>query len=392
MTSLCLTATPSALADGGSEMMYDASVTNISHIPSNAQLVAGGDAWTQADFNEFPNAEHVTISCTSNDYSKLVVDFESKCVFTKAALVSWIQNHQALGEGPGTVYTWYGNISTVESDLQGYNYYLWVADQTGVEHSYNGPSNEIATQWCGYGGSGLCPGNSFVDESLVTNPAALSGQTVPVLRGVTAWNSGSSNSTATITVNLPVGYQPGDMLIIWLVWNGTGTSPTLSGWTSYTKVTGTIGVKMFTRVATGTEGSSVSVNFASGFVYSGLCADYENVNLAAPLDPVPPNSGQINAASTTITVPGVTTSRSDDELVWFGATTGPSGSAPGTITVPTGFTAEVSQDNSASTSARNSGTILADQLEAAPGATGNRNGASSTSVINAGMLVALAAG
>lgn len=211
----------------------------------------------------------------------------------------------------------------------------------------------------------------------------------PLLRGVTATNSGTGKSGSTISVPLPSGYKAGDMLIIWLEWNGTSTSPTLPGWTSYTKVTNTIGMKMFTRVADGTEGTTANVGFATGYDYAVLCADYEGVKSATPLDPIPPNSGQINNASTTITVPGVTTTQPSDELVWFGVSTGPSGTAPGVIGVPSGFTAEVAQNNSANTTGRNLGNILADKSATFIGATGNENGTSSTSVVNGGILVSL---
>jgi hypothetical protein len=390
LLTFCL---PAAQADIGTTL-YDTGHATVSQIPSNAQMVAGGDAWTPADYAMFPNAQHVHISCTGTNYTAEVVDFETKCVFTQSALVNWVQQHQALGLGPGTVYTNHNNIATVQADLAGFSYYFWVADQTGTKHTYNGPSNEIATQWCGYGsGTDNCPGfpgTDKIDESLVTNPAALSTVNVPVLRGETLQNSGTGNTGSTITVNLPSGIQVGDMLVIWMTWNGTSTNPTLTGWTGYTKVTNTIGIKMFTRVADGTEGSSVSIGFAPGFNESLIAADYAGVSSVTPLDPVPPSSGQINNASTTITVPGVTTTIANDELVWFGATTGPSGATPGVITVPSGFTTESAQNNTSNTIGRNEGTILADQELATAGATGNENGASSTSVVNAGVLVSLA--
>jgi hypothetical protein len=147
--------------------MYDASVTQISHIPTNAQMIGYGPAWRNANIDAFPNAVHVGIADSSTDYSRPVIDFEWKYTFTCAGLQQWIVGHQALHQGYGTVYTWRGNIAVVQICLAGYTYYLWVADQTGVQHSYPGPPNEVATQWCG---NGNCPGNPYVDESLVTSP------------------------------------------------------------------------------------------------------------------------------------------------------------------------------------------------------------------------------
>jgi hypothetical protein len=160
---------------GGSQAtqtMYDASVTRVSHIPPGADVVAYGPKWTNAEVDQdFPASLHVAIGDSATDYSRPVVDFESKYVFTCSGLVQWIQGHQTLGQGFGTVYTWHGNIATVQSCLAGWRYYLWVADQTGTEHSWPG-SNVVATQWCG---GGNCPGNPYVDESLVTAPGLLGG-------------------------------------------------------------------------------------------------------------------------------------------------------------------------------------------------------------------------
>lgn len=147
--------------------------------------------------------------------------------------------------------------------------------------------------------------------------------------------------------------------------------------------------RRFTRVADGTEGTTANAGFATGYDYAVLCADYQGVKSAAPFDPIPPNSGQINNASTTITVPWVTATQPSDELAWFGVSTGPSGTAPGVIGVPSGFTAKVTQNNSANTTGRNLGSIFADKSATFIGATGNENGISSTSVVNGGILVSL---
>lgn len=137
-------------------------------------MVAGGPCWKPAIFAYFPDAIDIHIAQVATDYAPSVVDVESK--FVQISQVrGWLIGHQALGQGYGTVYAWEGNLPAIANALTGLNYYLWVADQTGIEHAWPGA---IATQWCGYGGT-HCPGSggAYVDESLVSNPEALAGRT-----------------------------------------------------------------------------------------------------------------------------------------------------------------------------------------------------------------------
>src|ERR1700685_4848787 len=91
--------------------MYDALGENARAIPADAQLVAAypvallpGIAWTQADFDRFPDAAHVRVAEISNDYTQCsVVDREMNAL-SPAQAATFVRDRYAYRHDTATVY------------------------------------------------------------------------------------------------------------------------------------------------------------------------------------------------------------------------------------------------------------------------------------------------
>ena len=210
--------------------------------------------------------------------------------------------------------------------------------------------------------------------------------------GAAAVTTGSGSAT-TLSFTVPSGTQTGDYICIWCA--GNSSTRTFSA-TGYTEVdTGNTGAAvngslLYKVASAGDLGGSVTVTESgSASAWAGVIF---SVSAPGGWDPSAPTSGgQANTASTTITVPGLTTTTSGDLLVWVGAVrAGAAGGTAGTITPPTGFTTAVAEAKSSSTSLANIGVLLATTTQATAGATGSENGTSSVSQANAGLLLAFA--
>ena len=210
---------------------------------------------------------------------------------------------------------------------------------------------------------------------------------MPTLRGCVGSSTGAGTS-ATVTATLPTGIVAGDFILLFCGAGTTATSATATGFTAVTATdSGSRTLTFLYKTATGTEGSSVTVTFAGSHAEAVVACAYGGVS---GFDPTPTSSGQLNASSGTITVPGVTTTNNGDQLVWFGYTSIGSGGTPAAITKPTGFTAQMTQVKTThGGSATNVGVIMADATQATAGATGNENGTVATAEVNGGLLIAL---
>lgn len=157
--------------------MYDAGFGNAHLIPANAQAVAG-HGFTQALWDLWPHAAHVTIAHSPTDYGEDVVDFEpgGGWVWGIPNLRTWLKGHQAAGLGPGVVYVNKSRIWMVNLAAKGLVApWIWASDQTGQAHMVSAP-NVIATQW--YGSTAARKlGRSWdgVDISEVSDIRALTG-------------------------------------------------------------------------------------------------------------------------------------------------------------------------------------------------------------------------
>lgn len=216
---------------------------------------------------------------------------------------------------------------------------------------------------------------------------------MPSLRaGSQSRTTGTGSTTLAMTV--PSGATVGDKIVIFCavgVGSNTWSAP---GFTAATAASGSTGsCQLLTRTMDGTEGwtpgtSTITVTESASHAWCAvICA------IPGGYDPSPA-AGQVNAASATISVPGVTTAHTGDLALWFGFCDGTGGGAgsPGTITVPSGYTAAVSQANSAGTgSVTNVGVILGTRTISGSGATGTQAGTASGSFINGGVLLCVSA-
>lgn len=202
----------------------------------------------------------------------------------------------------------------------------------------------------------------------------------------------TGGSSATLAMTVPSGAVSGDKIIIFCaVANGSNTW-SASGFTAATAASGSTGsCQLLTRTMDGTEGwtpgtSTVTVTESASHAWCAII-----VAIPGGYDPNPA-AGQVNAASTTINVPGVTTTHTGDLALWFAFSDGVGGGAgsPGTITVPSGYAAAVSQANSTGVgSVTNIGVLLGTKTISAAGATGTQSGTTSGSFINGGVLLCI---
>lgn len=199
---------------------------------------------------------------------------------------------------------------------------------------------------------------------------------IPFFRGFGA--PGSTVDTQ-VSVVVPSGVQAGDTVIAAIaVASSTVTVTTPSGWTALPLVTsGGFRVATFRRVATSSEGSFYTFHASATVGLVALAVAYAGVDTSAPVDV----QGSATATSTTATAPSVTTSGAERMVVTVTA-----GLASTTVSTPAGATTrtDVTGAGTGVPSIR-----LADFLQAAAGATGNKTSTLGTSTNNVGIQIAL---
>jgi hypothetical protein len=214
--------------------------------------------------------------------------------------------------------------------------------------------------------------------------------------GSAAVTTGGGTSTS-LAFTVPLGAQAGDTIGIWIsdaLISQTYSVPGSPAFTAQTTVAGSASgtVCLFSRVMDGTEGwtpgtSTVTVTLGTANPASGIIFAVGGTGGA---DPAFTSSGQVNVASTTVSVAGTTTANAGDLLVWLGFSVGTigGGTAPGTITLPAGIAAAAPQVNSTGAGTfTNTGVIMGTGFAASPGATGSFNGTDSGSFHNGGLLL-----
>jgi hypothetical protein len=106
-----------------------------------AGYVNGLYAWSQADWNLFPDADHVTISVTAGANEGDVLDVESGDASPDQS-AGWIAMRKAAGLYRPTVYCSRDVIPAVRVGTGRYvldeDYDIWVADYTGAPHEVPG--------------------------------------------------------------------------------------------------------------------------------------------------------------------------------------------------------------------------------------------------------------
>jgi hypothetical protein len=118
------------------------------HAAKVAGYVNGHYAWSQAQWNLFPRADHVTISVTAAANAGDVLDVEAGDA-TPGQTPGWIGMRKAAGLYRPTIYCSRAVIPAVRAATGGYilgrDYDIWTADWTGAPHPVPAPGTPPAT-------------------------------------------------------------------------------------------------------------------------------------------------------------------------------------------------------------------------------------------------------
>jgi hypothetical protein len=196
-------------------------------------------------------------------------------------------------------------------------------------------------------------------------------------RGLTSLAQGAATS---ITLTVPSQAIVGDLLLATLVIaGGTGVTitPPSSAWQLVSRTNDGTNQAQATyqkRYATGDPATFVWT-FTSGACVGALHA-WGGADVSLPIDV---SGGQANAASSSVTAPSVTTTRSNDRMVWIGS----SHTGAVTYTPPGSFVERLDTAGAAISLS------IADANQETLGASGTRVGTASASVANVGTLIAL---
>lgn len=130
-------------------IMYDG--VTPTNLPASAAMVAGyingPYAWTQAEWDRFPNAIKVQISVRAADRRGHVLDVESGANMpTPADAPPWVAARRAAGADP-TVYCQASSLATVRAAFQSAKVaepHYWIAKYDGDDTI---PAGAVAKQW-----------------------------------------------------------------------------------------------------------------------------------------------------------------------------------------------------------------------------------------------------
>ena len=200
-----------------------------------------------------------------------------------------------------------------------------------------------------------------------------------------AASSGSNDATTSIVFAKPTGVASGDVLLAVISVRGNPTILPPSGWTEVRlDINGnTIRQGVYVHVAGGSEPASYTFDFSKAHSAAGGIVAFSGVDGSNPVDA---HDGQINASSTSITAPSITTTGPDRMLVgFFGIPSLTSMTPPGGMTERIDVAAP-------STNTYKVTAGVASGLVAAAGATGTRTAVAANSATNIGQLVALRPG
>jgi hypothetical protein len=194
-----------------------------------------------------------------------------------------------------------------------------------------------------------------------------------------------SNSTPSpsVTVNVPAGAQPGDLMIAQIgVRGGSGQSITAPGGWSLVRsdFSGTAIIQsIYSHAVSSSEPSTYTWNFRGNNNAAGGIADFFGASAASPVDV---SNGLGNTSSTSITAPGVVipSTSSNDHLLCLFSTAG--GVAPVT---PVGTTSEWSFP----AASFGIGVAMSDVASVPAGATNTQLATTSTAYANVGVQLAL---
>jgi hypothetical protein len=217
-----------------------------------------------------------------------------------------------------------------------------------------------------------------VSSSPATVTLTISATTGIAFRGA---SSAANTGTATLSIDRPSATLPGDVMVATIDVRGAPTVTAPLGWTLVrTDVDGNVMKKAtYVRVAGSAEPVAYTWTFSKAQAASGGILAFSGVDPASPVDAV---GGQVNAKSSAVTAPSITTTVSGDVLVGLFGT-----SVPATLTPPSGMVERF--DVASTTSKYRVASEGADEPWLLPGPTGTRTAEATAAGQNIGQLVAL---
>jgi hypothetical protein len=187
---------------------------------------------------------------------------------------------------------------------------------------------------------------------------------------------------SSFSVSKPTGVVANDVQYLWASCDGSGHALTASGGATWNAVTAALSItngdtssaRLLRQVAGGSEPASYTVSVPGGSQATAIISSWSGVDTTTPEAAGPttnnPNSASPPASPVSMTNAGVTTTATNQTVLWFGHVDWNSSSAAA-FTAPSGFGV---QTNSSSTPAQFSNGIIADNVFASAGATGAING------------------
>ncbi|MFQ5831715.1 MAG: hypothetical protein ACE5H4_03340 [Candidatus Thorarchaeota archaeon] len=199
-----------------------------------------------------------------------------------------------------------------------------------------------------------------------------------------AFAAAVGQDTTSVIINKPSGTIQNDVMVCTvLTTGGTGVTFTLTGWTIIQRHDSgtTLAQAQYYKVAGASEPATYTISFSPQVVGAAVgIATYIGVDTTTPIDAY---SGQVNAASTSVTAPSITTTSANAMLVGgFGTF------VQTTITPATGMTERydivggIGGDDQITDE-------VADEVKATAGATGTRVATAGLSAVSIGQLIAL---
>lgn len=138
--------------------------------------------------------------------------------------------------------------------------------------------------------------------------------------------TGTVSSPSPRSITKPAGILTGDLILLACQLSAAIAPSTFpSGFTLVTSVTDTPGIFVYSRIADGSEASTLTFTFASGEGIVDILVLYSDTSTPLVVDD---SAAQHNASSTDREYPSVTTTVSNAYLACFGALTSNVGSTP----------------------------------------------------------------
>ena len=203
--------------------------------------------------------------------------------------------------------------------------------------------------------------------------------------GIRSSTSGDNVTAKTLVLPKPAGVVSGDVLLAAVASRGKASISAPSGWSLVRMETSgsVLRQAIYVHVAGASEPTSYTFNFQSPQSAVGGILAYAGVDPSSPIDVT---AGLVNASSTSIPAPSVTTTGDNRMLVSFSAI-----ASLTTITPPSGM-AERYEKAVPATNVNKVTAAASDEPIAAAGATGTRLATASDAGVSIGQLVALRAG